>query len=263
MPNLPENVRTDPEIEPESKAEIAKRNKKGKREPTSLHVDPALWQEVRVMAVLKNVSLADYFEDALRRKIDADNLEAGRQGYKIGQGGMYIPPPPSAAPAPTQQPQPQAQIEESPQPQQHYKKGDQIDFGKPIMAPIRNGQVEINLTLPELSFPTDKEKIRQSLKKSINEVVQTIPLNSDPEVLNNLKHYLEILRMNLDIVENLLMFKKVYKNIEQLEEEIIKAPKNRLANLHIKHRPEGTIGGCKIRWGPDIIKDRMGMRLIT
>src|SRR5829696_4653395 len=106
MPNLPENVRTNTQIEPESKAEIAKRNKKGKREPTSLHVDPVLWQEVRVMAVLKNVSLADYFEDALRRKIDADNLEAGRQGYKIGQGGMYIPPRPSS----TQEPQPQVQM---------------------------------------------------------------------------------------------------------------------------------------------------------
>jgi hypothetical protein len=57
------------------------------------------------MAVLKGMSVTDYVEDALRRKIDADNLEAGRQGYKVGQGGMYIPPPPASPAAPQTVPQ--------------------------------------------------------------------------------------------------------------------------------------------------------------
>jgi hypothetical protein len=78
------------------KTETKPRNKKGFREPTSLHVDPKLWQEVRIMAVLKNVSVTEYFEDALRRKLDIDNLEIGRQGYQVGHGGMYIPPPPAS-----------------------------------------------------------------------------------------------------------------------------------------------------------------------
>jgi hypothetical protein len=83
------------------------KGKKIKRGPTSLHIDLGLWQEVRIMAVLKGKSVTDYVEDALRRKIDADNLEAGKQGYHVGQGGMYIPPPPSPTPTSTSIQQPQ------------------------------------------------------------------------------------------------------------------------------------------------------------
>src|SRR5215211_1263553 len=89
MPDTSEDiVKTESKVKP--------RNKKGFREPTSLHVDPKLWQEVRIMSVLKNVSVTEYFERALRKQIDEDNREAGRQGYQVGHGGMYIPPPPVA-----------------------------------------------------------------------------------------------------------------------------------------------------------------------
>jgi hypothetical protein len=42
------------------------------------------------MAVLKNVSVTQYFEEALRAKLDND-YQGGR--YEVGKGGMYIPPP--------------------------------------------------------------------------------------------------------------------------------------------------------------------------
>jgi hypothetical protein len=116
------------------------KGKKIKRGPTSLHIDLGLWQEVRIMAVLKGKSVTDYVEDALRRKIDADNLEAGRQGYHVGQGGMYIPPPPTpqkgtSPPPPTpQQPAPDKTV--------------------------------ITYFIPgKFSFPTTKEKLVQYLEK--------------------------------------------------------------------------------------------------
>jgi hypothetical protein len=75
----------------ENKAKAKAKNKKGKREPTSLHVDPELWQEVRVMAVLKNKSVTQYFEESLRQKLDEDSKNVK---FPVGHGGVYIPPPP-------------------------------------------------------------------------------------------------------------------------------------------------------------------------
>jgi hypothetical protein len=223
-----------------------------------------------MIAILNNMEVSELVDQALREKLERMKQLEQYPEYKDVQG-LHVQSERQKGGGPTQQVQPEDTVIHS----ARYEKAksvsntgesqtnDQSIFGKPIMAPLKNGQVEINLTLPELSFPTSKEKIVKGLKESIYQVQQTIPLNSDPEILTNLNRFLEILKMNLDIVGNLLIFDKKYSDIGQIEEEIIKAPKKRLADLHIKHRPKGTIGGCKIRWGPDIIKDRMGMRLIT
>ena len=43
-----------------------------KRKPTSLKVDPELWEEVRIMAIRVHKNITDYFEDALREKLVKD-----------------------------------------------------------------------------------------------------------------------------------------------------------------------------------------------
>jgi hypothetical protein len=227
-----------------------------KKIKSTIMVPEDTYKETRILAIRKGMDIGSLVDEALREKIVRDYQQMGLQ-----------------PPFPQIQPQTQPQTQPQSQPQslqyqsrpQSLQKNDQSIFGKPIMAPLRNGQVEINLTIPELTFPTNKEKIRQILLKNIEWINQELTLNKEitPESQEIAEKLLDIFKMNLDIVSNLLMFKKVYKDVGQIEEEIIKAPKKRLADLHIKHRPEGTIGGCKIRWGPDIIKDRMGMKLIT
>jgi hypothetical protein len=77
------------------------------------------------MAVLKGKSVTDYVERALRKQIDEDNREAGRQGYKIGQGGMYIPPPPSASGEGILSQQSQSQSQQQLQQEELYKLKDE------------------------------------------------------------------------------------------------------------------------------------------
>jgi hypothetical protein len=149
-----------------TESKVRPRNKKGFREPTSLHVDPKLWQEVRVMAVLKNVSVTEYFEDALRRKIDADNLEVGGQGYRVGQGGMYIPPP--SAPAPLQ-PQSTTTSDSRKQIQQgsHFRifEKDTV-IPKPGERPVSGEKsVEIDIDLPGIKFPITKNRLIDFAKR--------------------------------------------------------------------------------------------------
>jgi hypothetical protein len=43
-----------------------------KREPTSLNIDPELWREVRKMAIDKDITATEYFEQALREKLVKD-----------------------------------------------------------------------------------------------------------------------------------------------------------------------------------------------
>jgi hypothetical protein len=67
--------------------------------------------------------------------------------------------------------------------------------------------------------------------------------------------------INLDIIRNLLVYNKTYKDIEQIEEEIVNSAKKK-SSAEFKSKP-GTLVGCKILYGPDILKRRMGMKLIT
>jgi hypothetical protein len=48
-----------------------------KREPTSLNIDPELWREVRKMAIDKDITATEYFEQALREKLAKD--KSGRK----------------------------------------------------------------------------------------------------------------------------------------------------------------------------------------
>jgi predicted transcriptional regulator len=45
-----------------------------KRQPTSLKVDPDLWQEVKIMAIKRKKTVSEYFEEALREKLTKDKL---------------------------------------------------------------------------------------------------------------------------------------------------------------------------------------------
>jgi Protein of unknown function (DUF2795) len=149
---IPDTSETESDTKPKT------RNRKGFREPTSLHVDPKLWQEVRVMAVLKGVSLAEYFEDALRRKIDADNKEAGKEGYRVGQGGMYIPPPP--------QPKIVAKEIKEELPQGYIPPEKALIF---------------DLNLPGIEFPATKKEIIECAKKATNTRSVLNALNKIPD----------------------------------------------------------------------------------
>jgi hypothetical protein len=176
---IPDTSETESDTKPKT------RNRKGFREPTSLHVDPKLWQEVRVMAVLKGVSLAEYFEDALRRKIDADNKEAGKEGYRVGQGGMYIPPPP--------------------QPTQEKQKQKYSDiFNKDTIDGLVEGEGELRLHMPGLEFPTNKNKLIQIAK----------------EHDENLEDYQIDIDSYLPIIEKLPDKNKKYNNVSELGEAI-------------------------------------------
>jgi hypothetical protein len=44
----------------------------GNRESTSLKVDPDLWTEVKIMAIKKKMNVSDYFDQALREKLERD-----------------------------------------------------------------------------------------------------------------------------------------------------------------------------------------------
>jgi hypothetical protein len=171
-------------------SEVVKpRNRKGKREPTSLHVDPSLWQEVRVMAVLKGVSVTEYFEDALRRKIDADNLEAGREGYKVGHGGMYIPPPPAT--------QPQDQKQQS---QPHEQKPDLFSSDNAKIDYQGYDQFCAEVWLPGLKFPTNTKELVKFHWDNIEKSFDKRPLYKFKEKFANLN--------------------KEYRNKEELEEDL-------------------------------------------
>jgi hypothetical protein len=49
---------------------------------------------------------------------------------------------------------------------------------------------------------------------------------------------------NLDIISTLLSFNKTYRDVGQIEEAIVKSPKERLSMLYLK--PEGKQIGCKM-----------------
>ena len=126
-----------------SDTRLTEKGRRIKRGPTSLYMDIGLWQEVKIMAVLKGKSVTDYVERALRKQIDEDNREVGRQGYKVGQGGMYIPP----APAPEEMVA-RAAID----------KGEEI-FDKDNLVSDEYG--DLHLWAPGLKFPkTTQELIR-------------------------------------------------------------------------------------------------------
>lgn len=158
--------------------------KKVKREPTSMHIDPGLLQEARIMAVLKNKSITHYFEEALRAKLDVD-YKGGK--YMVGHGGMYIPPPPSSSPSPSK-------------PEQ--LKQSKI-FDKDTIKSLAEGEGEIHLWLPSLKFPTNKEKLMQIAKLYDAKL---------KDYQDSMSH----------IIVKLPDTRKTYKDESQLEEEIVK-----------------------------------------
>jgi Protein of unknown function (DUF2795) len=139
---------------------ITETGKRIKRGPTSLHIDLGLWQEVRIMAVLKGLSVTDYVEDALRRKIDADNLEVGKQGYQVGQGGTYIPPPPGTS-------------------QQHKYSYSEASGEKQLKQSAF--KEEFNLDLPGVKFPVSKTKIIEAARRGHNSKPIINALNRIPD----------------------------------------------------------------------------------
>lgn len=50
-----------------------------KREPTSLNIDPELWREVRKTAIDMDISATEFFEQALREKLERIKREKGRK----------------------------------------------------------------------------------------------------------------------------------------------------------------------------------------
>jgi len=40
--------------------------------PTSIRLDPGLWQRVKVAAVVKNITIQDYVTEALNNKLQED-----------------------------------------------------------------------------------------------------------------------------------------------------------------------------------------------
>jgi Protein of unknown function (DUF2795) len=155
------------------RSETKSRNKKGHREPTSLHVDPNLWQEVRVMAVLKGVSVTEYFEDALRRKIDADNREAGK-GYRVGQGGMYIPPPPQLQQQPGQEKR--TQSGENPPNRMADRLTEWAEELGELDAMVEKYRAggKVTLHISSLGFPANKNKIIEAARKNRSNIAPAI-----------------------------------------------------------------------------------------
>lgn len=47
-------------------------SKKGFRVPTSLHIDPELWKQVKHAIIDLDIQLNDFFEDALKEKLKRD-----------------------------------------------------------------------------------------------------------------------------------------------------------------------------------------------
>lgn len=151
---------------------ITEKGKRIKRGPTSLHIDLGLWQEVKVMCALRNASVTDYVERALRKQIDEDNREVGKQGYKVGQGGTYIPPPPGTS----QQPHKYSYSEASGE-----KQLKQSAFKE-----------EFNLDLPGLKFPVSKTKIIEAARRGHNSKPIINALNRIPDKEYNNGKELEV-----------------------------------------------------------------------
>ena len=55
--------------------EIEMTKKHVDREPTSMNIDSELWREVRKMAIDKNITATEYFEQALREKLAKDRTK--------------------------------------------------------------------------------------------------------------------------------------------------------------------------------------------
>lgn len=198
------------EFEPETKAKA--KSKKGKREPTSLHVDPELWQEVRVMAVLRNKSVTQYFEEALRAKLDIDSRDGK---YPVGHGGMYIPPPPSSSPRTTenqeqiQQPQPQNQQKELLQEHIQNQTLNQVYY-KIVKSPLT-----ITLNLPGIKFPVNRNEIMKYAEKANAEGIITIIRKQLPE--KTYKNKLEIENEILNIIKNFSSSMSYYVETERIK----------------------------------------------
>ena len=44
-----------------------------KRMSTSINIDPNLWDEVKISAIRKKVTVSEYFEEALKEKLEREN----------------------------------------------------------------------------------------------------------------------------------------------------------------------------------------------
>ena len=56
--------------------------KKKKRMSTSINIDPNLQDEVKISAIRNKVTVSEYFEEALKEKLDRKKREEGRKGRK-------------------------------------------------------------------------------------------------------------------------------------------------------------------------------------
>jgi|SRR5215208_2678996 DNA topoisomerase IB len=52
-----------------------------KRESTTIYINPDLWKEVKIKAILKGISATGFFEEALQEKLNREN-----QNQMIGLG---------------------------------------------------------------------------------------------------------------------------------------------------------------------------------
>lgn len=200
----------------------SKTKKMLKRGPTSLHVDVDLWQEVRVMAVLKNKSVTQYFEEALRQKLDEDSKDVK---FPVGHGGMYIPPPPAAQ---SQQPQSQ-ELQEQNQPN---------IFNEDNARPFSKGEGEIVLYMPGIKFSTNKNKLIRHVKERLAKFEDDLDGTS------------------LSFLEKLPDGNKTYRNVTELEKDIMKVGNSNeeLIKGFKGDYKEFKVSRCIIM--TDLIKDR-------
>ena len=198
-----------------------------KRIPTSLKVDPELWEEVKIMAIRTKKNITEYFEDALREKLVKDyeivsverkmkeqerlHKEQVNRQYQmiVGGGGGQDPV--------TEQKQ-ESQLQG-----QELKPPD--IFNKDTITPLVGDQFELKLWIPSLRFPTDKDKIIQHIK-SLNTHEVSNPLYFVEKIPD-----------------------RIYNDVYQLEEEIKKAcnsDKDLIESAEQSGIDEGMIVGCRI-----------------
>ncbi len=138
-------------------------------------------------------------------------------------------------------------------------------LGRDNIVPLKNDELQINLTIPELTIPTTKDKLLKTLRKKREEINR----ETHKSVQESKKKILSIMDNNITIIENLPFENRTYNDVSQLEEEIVNLFRNEkiierislhrkeLFNIPTRSIKPGAIVGCKILYRPDIFRNNM------
>jgi hypothetical protein len=142
-------------------------------------MDEDLWKRFRMIAILNDMEVSELVEQALREKLERMKQLEQYDSYKEVEN--------LRVPKGTQQPQQSKKVitatgDDSSSVIIDYSKSSptgrplitekipQNILGEPIKVPLQDNEYELNLIIPELTFPTNKNKLIQAIEKSLDRI---------------------------------------------------------------------------------------------